>query len=51
MASVSFQLTEPLFVHKLDRDFDGAERLKLFILKSSLIKVKESRDASHQQET
>ena len=26
-------------------------RLKLFILKSSLIKVKESRDASHQQET
>ena len=23
MASVSFQLAEPLFAHKLDHDFDG----------------------------
>ena len=23
MASVSFQLAEPLFVHKLDHDFEG----------------------------
>ena len=36
MASVSFQLAEPLFVHKLDHDFEGLFYPKL--LRMSILK-------------
>ena len=37
MASVSFQLAEPLFVHKLDHDFEGV--IVLFMAISAIVEL------------